>query len=45
MPQVKKFKYLGPVLTTRGGCEMEVKARLKAGWAKWRGLTGVISHR
>ena len=36
MPQVKKFKYLGSVLNERGGCEMEIKARVKAGWEKWR---------
>lgn len=45
MPQVKKFKYLGSVLTERGGCEMEAKARVKAGWVKWRELTGVICDR
>jgi len=45
MPQVKKFKYLGSTLNETGGCEEEVKTRVKAGWTKWREISGVICDR
>ena len=32
VPRVKKFKYLGSTVQESGGCEREVKKRVKIGW-------------
>jgi hypothetical protein len=40
--QEKYFKYLGTTLSEHGGCEVDVKERVKARWNKWREITGVI---
>ena len=42
VPRVKEFKYLGPTVQESGGCEMEVKKRVQAGWNGWRRVSGVI---
>ena len=43
--QVKQFRYLGSVLQDRGGCEKEVKERVKSAWQKWREVAGVVCDR
>ena len=45
LPQVNQFKYLGSVLSEGGGCEREVKERVKAAWSKWREVAGVVCDR
>ena len=42
LKQTTSFKYLGSVISEEGGCEQEVRQRIKAGWAKWRQVSGVI---
>ena len=43
--QVDQFKYLGVTLSEEGGSETAVKARVKAGWQKWRELGPVIADK
>ena len=45
LKQVKTFKYLGSVIQEKGGCQEEVKARVKAAWLKWRETKGVVCDR
>ncbi len=40
--QVDCFKYLGSTITATGGCETDVKCRIKAAWCKWKELSGVV---
>ncbi len=40
--QVNCFKYLGSTITATGGCETDVKCRIKAAWCKWKELSGVV---
>ena len=40
--QVDQFKYLGVTFSEEGGSETAVRARVKAGWQKWRELGPVI---
>jgi hypothetical protein len=42
LEQVVTFKYLGSVVTAKGGCEEDVKHRIKAAWQKWKELSGVV---
>lgn len=42
LKQVKTFKYLGSTVNANGGCEEDVKHRIKAAWQKWRDLSGVV---
>ena len=42
VPRVKEYKYLGSTVQESGGCEMEVKKRVQAGWNGWRRVSGVI---
>ena len=44
LKQVEDFKYmyLGLTMHNTGGCEKDVKNRIKTAWQKWRDLTGVI---
>ena len=43
--QVDQFKYLGVTFSEEGGSETAVKARVKAGWQKWRELGPVIADK
>lgn len=45
LKQVDGFKYLGSVIKEEGGCEIEVRERVRAGWAKWREVSGVVCDR
>ena len=45
MRQVEKFKYLGSVISESGGCEKDVEERIKAGWSKWREVSGIVCDR
>jgi len=36
------FRYLGSRLSSDGGMENEIRARIKATWMRWRGVTGVL---
>ncbi len=40
-PTIKVFKYLGSVFAA-GGSETHVNNRVKAAWARWRKVSGVI---
>ena len=40
---VSQFRYLGDMLEENGGCEVAVSRRLRAGWAKFRELAGVVA--
>ena len=42
LKQATSFKYLGSVISEEGGCDLEVRQRIKAAWAKWRQVSGVI---
>ena len=42
LKQTETFKYLGSVMNAKGGCEHDVKNRIKAAWQKWKDLTGVL---
>ena len=42
LEQATSFKYLGSVISEEGGCDLEVRQRTKAAWAKWRQVSGVI---
>ena len=43
--QVDQFKYLGVTFSEEGGSETAVRARVKAGWQKWRELGPVIADK
>ena len=43
--QVEHFKHLGSEIEAEGGMLGAVKQRVKAAWAKWRAVTGVICDR
>ena len=43
--QVNKFKYLGVTITEEGGSEEAVRAKVSAGWAKWRDISRDISDK
>ena len=43
--QVDQFKYLGVTFSEEGGSETAVRARVKAGWQKWRELGPLIADK
>ena len=43
LKQVSKFKYLGSVFERDGRCEVDVKERIRVGWAKWTEVNEVIN--
>jgi hypothetical protein len=45
LKQVETFKYLGSTVNAKGGCEEDVKNRIKAAWQKWKDLSGVVCDR
>ena len=45
VPRVKEFKYLGSTVQESGGCEREVKKRVRAEWNGWKKVSGVICDR
>ena len=42
--EVAHFCYLGDVLERSGGSERAIRARISAGWSKWRELTGLLTN-
>ena len=42
LKQVKIFKCLGSMISENGGCEEEVRHRVRAGWGKWREISGLV---
>lgn len=42
LTQVDTFKYLGATIVQTGGTEGDVRMRIKAGWSKWKEVSGVI---
>src|SRR6218665_2868917 len=42
LKQTETFKYLGSVMNATGGCEQDVKNRIKAASQKWKDLAGVL---
>ena len=45
LKQVETFKYLGTTFNQKGGSEEAIRARVRAAWAKWREITGVINDK
>jgi len=45
LKQVEPIKYLGSTVNVKGGCEEDVKNRIKAAWQKWKQLSGVVCDR
>ena len=45
LKQVDGFKYLGVMLSEKGGSGMAVRARVNAAWLKWKEMSGVIYHK
>ena len=43
--QVDQFRYIGVTFSEEGGSETAVRARVKAGWQKWRELGPVIADK
>ena len=39
---VDSFSYLGSTIQTEGGCGKDVTNRVRAGWNRWREMSGVI---
>lgn len=42
LKQTETFKYLGSTFSAQGGCEHDVRNRIKIAWQKWRELTCVL---
>ena len=42
LSQEDSFKYLGSMGDSKGGTELDVRSRIRAGWAKWREVSSVI---
>ncbi len=42
VPAVDSLSYLGSTIQAEGGCEKDVKNRIRAGWNIWREMSGVI---
>ena len=42
VPTVDSFSYLGSAIQSEVGCEQAVTNRIKAGWNRWREMSGVI---
>ena len=42
LEQVKEFKYLGSLVSAKGGCADEIRERVKAAWASWKKVAGVV---
>ena len=40
--RVTSYRYLGSQVAEDGGVETEIKARIQAGWNKWREVSGVL---
>ena len=45
LAQKHKFKYIGSVICSKGGCTEAVKDWMEVAWCKWRELTGVTCDR
>jgi len=45
LKQVENFKYLRSTVNAKGGCEQDVKNRIKTAWQKWKELSGVVCDR
>ena len=41
--KVESFVYLGDCISAAGGCRRAVTARVRAGWKKFRDLSGIIN--
>ena len=44
MKQVESFRYLGSMVNATGGCEEDVKHRIKAAWQKWKDISGDVCN-
>ena len=42
VPTVDSFSYLGSTIQSEGGCKKYVTDRIRAGWNRWREMSGVI---
>ena len=45
IPKSEQFQYLGSILHAEGDISADVTHRIKAGWAKWRNISGVLCDR
>ena len=42
VPRRESFKYLGSFLQSNGGIDKDVEHRIRVGWIKWKGVSGVL---
>jgi hypothetical protein len=42
LKQTETFKYLGSTMNAQGGCEVDIRNRIRLAWQKWRELTAVL---
>ena len=45
VPGVREFECLGSAVQKGDGCGREVERRVRAGWSRWRGVSGVVCDR
>jgi len=45
MKKVTDFKCLGSTISSDGDISLEIRARIKAAWLKWRQVTGFLCDR
>ena len=45
LPTVTSFKYIGSLFTNEGGSQADVNNRIRIGWMKWKGVSGVMCDR
>ena len=42
LSQEDSFKYLGSMVDSKGGTELDMRSRIRAGWAKCREVSSVV---
>ena len=42
LKQAETFKYLGSLISEKGGCEEYVPNRVGPVWGKWREMSGIV---
>ena len=45
VPRVEKFKYLGSIVEERGDIDEDISHRIRAGWQKWKKVSGVLCNK
>ena len=42
VPRVERFKYLGTIIEDRGDINEDISYRIRAGWQKWKKVSGIL---